>query len=139
MLDGFAFHQVFERMLQTSDRDGIRTKIYAFVVLFLLVGAVFYPVLNGEFLHWDDDINISQNPHLDGPAWRVMQWSLTDASYSKRYQPLCWLSWAAIKRSFGLNPFYFHLAVLIFHALNAGLVFLLIRKLLLLAARRNGS
>ena len=124
-------------MLQSIDRDGIRTRTYAFVVLFLLVGAVFFPVLGGEFLHWDVDFIISQNRQLNGPAWQVIQWSLTDTGYLMRYQPLCWLTWAAIRQCFGLDPFYFHLAVLIFHAVNSGLVFLLIRKLLMLAAPKS--
>lgn len=123
-------------MRLSSVRDDIRTRTWLFLLLILLVGAVFYPVLRGEFLHWDDDINISQNPNLDGSFWQVAKWSLTDTTYLKRYQPLCWLTWAAIKRCFGLDPFYFHLAVLLFHALNSGLVFLLIRRLLLLAAQK---
>jgi protein O-mannosyl-transferase len=104
-----------------------------FLFLFLIVCVVFHPALNGEFLNWDDDINISHNPHLNGLGWSQLRWMFTDLTYMRRYQPLCWLVWSAIQQCFGLRPFYFHAILVLFHAANAGLAFLLIRKLLLLA------
>ncbi|EEF58501.1 tetratricopeptide repeat protein [Pedosphaera parvula] len=109
----------------------MRTRL--FLILFLLVCAVFYPVLSAEFLPWDDDANIYLNPHLTGLGLDQLKWISTDTTYVWRYQPLCWFTWSAIKACFGLKPFYFHLIVLLFHAANTGLVFLLIHKLLLLA------
>ena len=104
------------------------------LLLVALVFAVFYPVLGGAFLHWDDTPNISANLHLNGLGWRQLHWMFTDTTYMWRYSPLCWLTWSALKQWFGLNPVAFHLAVLAFHAVNAALVFLLIRKLLVLAS-----
>lgn len=104
--------------------------------LVVLVLAVFHPVLHGEFLAWDDDINIYLNPHLNSFSVAQLKWIFTDsASYLWRYQPLCWLTWTVIHQAFGLNPFYYHLALLLFHAANSVLVFLLVRELLLQAAR----
>ncbi len=123
-------------MLKSGGLDDLKTRIYGFLAVFLLAVVVFFTVVRGEFLHWDDDTNILENAHLEGPVWRVLLWSLTDTNSGMRYQPLCQMTWAALDRFFGLNPFYFHLAVLLFHAVNAGLVFLLIRRLLLLTARR---
>lgn len=116
--------------------DGLKAKVYSFLAVFLLTVAVFLPVIRGEFLHWDDDTNILENPHLEGPVWQVIRWSFTDTGHDMRYPPLCRLAWAALAGSFGFNPFYFHLAVLLFHAVNAGLVFFLIRRLLVLSVTK---
>jgi Flp pilus assembly protein TadD len=119
--------------------DSLKAKAYGFLAVFLLALAVFLPVARGEFLHWDDDTNILENPHLEGPVSQVVRWSFTDTGHDTRYPPLCRLTWAALAGSFGFNPFYFHLAVLLFHAVNAGLVFLLIRRLLVLGAQKPGT
>jgi protein O-mannosyl-transferase len=117
----------------SADPDNFKLQTRLFLLLFFLVGIVFYPVLSGELLPWDDDLHIVANPHLNGLGWQQIHWMFTDFSYGGRYDPLCWLTWSAIKQSFGLDPFFFHLIVLLFHAFNAGLVFLLIRKLILSA------
>ena len=104
-----------------------------FLLLFLLVVAVFHPVLRGELLPWDDDIHITGNPHLNGVGLDRLYAMFTETGHVGRYEPLCWVTWAAVKECFGLSPLFFHLIVLLFHALNSGLVFLLIRKLLGLA------
>jgi Tfp pilus assembly protein PilF len=117
--------------------QGIELRL--FLLLFLLVCVVFHSVVGGEFLVWDDDQEIFNNPHLDGLGWTQLHWMFTDMNYMFRYQPFSWLMWAVIKACFGLRPFYFHAAVLLFHAANAGLVFLLIRKVLLLARPAAGD
>lgn len=104
-----------------------------FALLFVLVLAVFHPVVHNEFLNWDDDFDIRLNPHLGGLAWSNFQWFFTNTDYLARYQPLCWLVWAALRQFFGPGPFSAHAILLLFHAANAGLVFLLVRRLLLLA------
>ena len=108
-----------------------------FLLLFLLVCVVFHPVLRGELLPFDDDLNIYLNPHLHGLGWAQLKWIFADTSYLRRYQPLCWLTWAAINQFFGFKPVFYHLAVLLLHAANTGLVFLLTNKLLCLSARAS--
>jgi protein O-mannosyl-transferase len=103
------------------------------IVILLLIGvtlAVFAPVLSAEFLNWDDDINISANPRLGPLTWHQLKWAFTDFNFSWRYQPLSWVTWSAIRTVAGLAPWAYHLAVLVFHAGNTVLVFLLIRRLL---------
>ncbi len=107
-------------------------KAWLFVLLFLLVLVVFHPALSGELLDWDDNYSLGKNPHLNASGWSLFKWIFTDTTYMWRYQPLCWLTWSAIYKSFGFQPFYFHLIILLLHGLNAGLVFLLIRRLLIL-------
>jgi len=124
---------------RTDDLDkhkhGLKKQL--FLLLFLLVCAVFHPVVRGEFLFWDDDFHIFENPHLTGLSWEQLKWIFTGTEYFGRYQPLLWLGWSVIKSCVGLNPFWFHLIVLLYHASSAGLVFLMIRKLLLLAEKAS--
>ena len=105
--------------------------------LALLLAAVafasFSPALRGDFVAWDDNINIYENPHiqtLDAAHWR---WMLTNETYMRRYQPLVWINYALLHHFWGFNPFPFHLEDLLFHAANTFLLFWLIRRLLLLA------
>ena len=104
-----------------------------FALLFILVLAVFHPVVHGEFLNWDDNWSISANTHLGDLGWSKFEWFFTNIDYSPRCQPLSWVVWAVVRKCFGPGPFPAHTAVLLFHAANAGLVFLLVRRLLLLA------
>lgn len=110
-----------------------------FLLLFVLVVLVFHSAFQGEFLRWDDDVNIWANPHLRGLGWEQIKWSLTDTKYYWRYQPLAWLTWNGIYQFVGLKPFAYHAIVVLLQAVNAGLVFLLIDRLLQLVWRRGGS
>lgn len=107
------------------------------ILLLLLLGtvAVFFRVLQADFVQWDDDTLLYQNPHLTGFNAASVKWAFTAFDYVVRYQPLTWLTWAAIREYSGLNPFGYHLASLLFHAANTGLVFLLLRRLLGLCVR----
>ena len=111
------------------------TTVRWFLLLFLLTGVLFLPVLGGELLPFDDDVNIYLNPHLHGLGWEQLKWIFAENGYLRRYQALSWLTWAELKQFFGLRPFVYHLAVLLFHAVNTGLVFLLINRLLRLSTR----
>lgn len=99
-------------------------------VLFLATLAVFSRVLLADFVQWDDDISVYQNPHIQGLDWARLCWMFSDASYAMRYKPLTWLSYALIHQVGGLNPFGYHLANLLLHCFNAVLVFVVIRRLL---------
>lgn len=108
-----------------------------FLLLGVIVLLVFHPALQGELLRWDDDVNISGNPHIKGLGWESIKWSLTDTKYYWRFQPLAWLTWNAIYQFSGAKPFLYHFVVVLLHAASAGLIFLLIEKLLRLA--RSGA
>jgi tetratricopeptide (TPR) repeat protein len=100
------------------------------LVLFLATFAVFSRALLADFVKWDDDISVYQNPHIQGLDWEHLRWMFTDASYALRYEPLNWLSYALIYQFGGLKPFGYHLANLVLHCLNTVLLFAVIRRLL---------
>ncbi|MEY2407791.1 MAG: hypothetical protein QOF48_461 [Verrucomicrobiota bacterium] len=104
----------------------------------LLVGvatcAVFHAAVGAEFLSWDDDINITGNPHVHGLTAENLRWMFTDTEYVRRYMPLGWLSWACQFQFFGDNPASYHLGNVLLHSLSAILLFLVLHRLLVVAA-----
>lgn len=93
------------------------------------VVAVYLPALRLPFLpHWDDGANVLQNGGLDLTK-AGLRWMLT-SSLLGHWHPLTWLSLAADKALWGLDPLGFHLTSVLLHALNAALLYLLARRLL---------
>src|ERR1035437_6179156 len=107
-----------------------RQDILAVCALALIIFAVFSPVLRADFVAWDDDHDIYQNPHLKGLNVETLHWMFTDLRYVWRYTPLVWLTRETIYEVQGAGPFGYHLVSLVVHCFNAVWLFLLIRKLL---------
>ena len=104
------------------------------LALVAVVFGVFFRTLESGFLRWDDDINVFENPHVQGLTAENLRWMFTDFEQAIRYKPLSWLAWAVVHEVFGLNPFGYHLANVLLHCANTVLVFLLIRRLLTLSS-----
>ena len=104
--------------------------IFISIALFIVVGCAFLPSLRNDFVQWDDDSSVYQNPHLTGLNLETLRWMFTDLRYIWRYTPLVWLTREIIYEFQGVAPFGYHLISLLVHALNAVWLFLLIRKLL---------
>ncbi|MEW6303334.1 MAG: tetratricopeptide repeat protein [Verrucomicrobiota bacterium] len=99
--------------------------------LCLAVLISFWPVLEADFLAWDDDINIYENPRITALNAENLAWMFADFEHALRYKPLSWLSWAIIHQFSGLHPFGYHFANLLLHCVNTVLVFVLLRQLAL--------
>jgi Tfp pilus assembly protein PilF len=95
----------------------------------MAVAGVFLGVRHGAFLAWDDDINLTLNPHLDLTA-ENLRWMFTDADLMRRYVPLAWLGWSLERAAFGLTPQSAHLGNLLLHAGGTALLFLILRRVL---------
>jgi hypothetical protein len=92
--------------------------------------ACFWPAVSADFVLWDDDVNLFENPHIKGLTAENLRWMFTDLTQTLRYKPLNWLAWAAIHEVAGLKPAAFHLANVLLHTANAVLAFLLFHALL---------
>lgn len=100
------------------------------LLLLGLVGAVFWPVLGFDFLGWDDDITVTQNPLITEPwSWSLVA-GLFDGSTALRFKPLHWLSLRGVYALFGLNPVAWHAFGLLLHALAAVLFLDVLRTVL---------
>src|SRR5207302_693630 len=95
----------------------------------LVVFAAFAPALSNGFVNWDDDVNITDNPHFRGFSAAHLRWMFT-TTLMGHYIPLTWLTLALDYALWGMNPRGYHLTSVLLHALDAALVFLVARRLL---------
>src|SRR5688500_5576484 len=112
--------------------DGRRWQVFAAVML--ITAAVFVRTVQGEIVVWDDDINIYRNPNIQRLIGAELAWMYGDIQHALRYKPLSWLTWALLHQVFGLNAGIYHAANVVLHSINAGLLFLVIRELLMFGA-----
>jgi len=103
------------------------------VFLCLLLAAmtliVFWPVINCDFIDYDDPDYFSSNSHvLGGLTWANVTWAFT-THFAANWHPLTWLSLMLDAELFGKSPAGPHFTNLLFHATNAVLLFLLLRQL----------
>ncbi len=99
------------------------------LALAALTAAVFLPALGHDFVAWDDDLNLTANPHYRGFGLDQIRWMLSERRMTHWF-PFTWLSFAADYSLWGMHPSGYHLTNILFHAANAGLVYTLARLLL---------
>ncbi len=91
--------------------------------------AVYWPVVRHQFINFDDLGYIIQNFHVRaGLTWSSVTWAFT-TDYAANWHPLTWLSHCLDCQLFGMNAGGHHLTSALLHALNTGLLFLLLRRL----------
>ena len=97
-----------------------------------LAGAVllvFFPVIKHEFINFDDQFYVTDNPHVSsGLHWTNVIWAFGDAHLGN-WHPVTWLSHMLDIQLFGMNAGGHHFTNLALHALNTVLLFLLLRGL----------
>lgn len=123
------------------DRSLRRSHLLSLVppaVIVFAIAAVFGRSCTAEWLHWDDDVNVWQNP-----AFHPVSVSSVAAfwirPYVQLYVPLTYTVWGLLAAvaphrngtgwPVGFEPFPFHLANLVLHAAAAVGVFALLRRL----------
>src|SRR5271165_5065986 len=95
------------------------------LALLLIVAtiALYFPVKHYPFITFDDRDYVTRNYQIQsGLDWDTVQWSFT-TFYSSNWHPLTWLSHALDYQLFRLNAGGHHETNILFHALNAGLLF----------------
>lgn len=81
-----------------------------------------------DFINLDDPDFVTENPHVRaGLTGASILWALT-TNYIN-WQPLVFLSHMAVVSLFGMDPTAHHLVNALLHAINAGLVFVVFRRL----------
>jgi tetratricopeptide (TPR) repeat protein len=90
---------------------------------------VFLPALLSPFITYDDPVYVTQNPHVtNGLTWAGLWWAFTSTEASN-WHPLTWVSHMADVQLFGLRPWGHHATSVILHALNASLLFYVLRRI----------
>jgi tetratricopeptide (TPR) repeat protein len=96
-------------------------------LLAILTVALYSPVVGYSFLGWDDREYITANAHIrSGLRWSTIKWAFTSTE-AANWHPLTWLSHALDFQFFALHPAGHHFHSVLLHALNAVLLFLLLR------------
>jgi tetratricopeptide (TPR) repeat protein len=96
------------------------------LVMVLLVVAAYLPALHGQFI-WDDDFHVLKTTSLRSLAglWRI--WFEPGAT--QQYYPLTYSSFWLDYHLWGLNPLPYHAENMLLHALDALLVWRILRRL----------
>jgi len=92
-------------------------------LILLLTSAVYFPLLQNDFLKtWDDNKYILDNPHIRALSFDQLITTFT-IYFDGHYHPITLLSLSIDYQIDGLNPTVFHLSNLLLHLLNTFLVF----------------
>jgi Flp pilus assembly protein TadD len=111
---------------------GPRFPVWLIAALLALVTlALYWPATGHDFVNFDDNVYVLDNPHVTGGlTWESLKWAFFKPEVSFGYwHPLTLLSHMLDCQLFGLNPWGHHLTSVSFHALNAALVFVWLRQL----------
>jgi hypothetical protein len=109
------------------------------LALLALIGAVFWPVLGFDFVRWDDDTNITQNPLLTMSwSWTLVE-RLLGSDQALRFKPLHWLCFRFLHWAFGFNPAGWHAFNLALHAAATLLFYFILRRVFDLLGTGEGQ
>jgi tetratricopeptide (TPR) repeat protein len=97
-------------------------------LLALLVLLVTAPVVRNRFVDLDDRLYLGNSAVAAGLSWAGAAFAFTSVS-DLYWHPVTWLSHEIDVSLFGMSPAGHHLTSALFHAVSAGLLFLLLRKL----------
>jgi tetratricopeptide (TPR) repeat protein len=96
-------------------------------LLTLATFALYYQVHTHPWSGLDDHMYIVDNVHLHTLNWRTIWWSVRVLNYAN-WIPVSWLSHAVDYHFFGANPAGHHLVNVLLHALDAVLVFWVLKR-----------
>ncbi len=99
----------------------------ACLLLIVVTLAVYNPITQNQFINFDDNVYITNNPHVrEGLSWETTKWAFTTYE-TGNWHPLTWLSHALDYQLFHLNPAGHHYVNVLLHAVNAVLLFLVLQ------------
>ncbi len=118
-------------------RNG-NAKYYLAASVALLTFIIYLPALRNEFVYWDDNRYIFENPNIRSFDAGFFRWAFLGFPVSN-WHPLTWMSHALDYALWGLNPLGHHLTNIVLHAVNTALVVMLALKLLEFVRERSAQ
>jgi tetratricopeptide (TPR) repeat protein len=113
-------------MLEFMNKYSVFFVCFALILCTLLV---FRQVRNFDFVNYDDDIYVYENPHVSGGLTaQNIRWAFT-TGHAANWHPVTWLSLMLDCQLFGPNPGRMHLVNLFLHLANTLLLFAVLRKM----------
>ncbi len=100
-----------------------KKELFYLSISILIVFIFLIPNLNSEFLNWDDQEYVVNNPLIKDLSFTGIKNIFKLNQVVATYSPVILISWAIDYSIFGLNPAMFHLANIILHLIIMVLVF----------------
>src|SRR5271165_2922733 len=108
--------------------DPHRWTLAACILLAVTTLLLYSPVARHPFTNFDDPDYVTQNPHVQtGLSRQTMAWAWTTTEQAN-WHPLAWISHALDCQLYGMNAGGHHLTSVLWHVLNAVLLFLLLAR-----------
>jgi len=99
------------------------------IFLAVITFAVFGQTVHYEFVNFDDNLYVYDNPAVQkGLTWVGFRWALTYGGIG-HWHPLTWLSHMLDCQLYGLNPGGHHLTNVLLHTASVILLFLVLRRM----------
>ena len=106
-----------------------RSSLIICLVLGLVTFALYLPIVRNDFVYYDDQGYITDNPHVSkGLSWPNIAWAFKSGEQAN-WHPLTWISHMADCQFFGLNPAGHHFTNVLFQTVNTLLVFFLLKQM----------
>lgn len=111
-------------------RPGLHTALIG-ALLFIFTLLLFNRATEFGFLNYDDPGYVTDNPQVQGGlTWTGLRWAFSAPTDQLNWHPLSWLSHMLDWEIYGKSAAGHHLTSVLWHALNAVLVFLLFQRLI---------
>ena len=106
-----------------------KVQLPVFLTLALLTLVVYLPVHKHEFVRYDDDVYVTNNPEVQsGLSWQGIKWAFV-TDHGANWHPLTWLSLMLDCWLFGVKPGPLHLVNVLFHIANMLLFFIVFNRM----------
>lgn len=118
-------------MKRTCCHPSLQIRPSVLICLFLVLStlSVYWQLRNYDFIVFDDQQYVEKNKIVrEGLTFKGVQWAFTTGS-AANWHPVTWLSHMADVELYGVNPGYHHMTNVIFHILNAVLLFLTLKMM----------
>ncbi len=130
------------RRLLTPTLSRLATRVLAVwgipLALSLITLVVFSPSLWNNFVEWDDQINLYENPAYRGLGAAQFKYFFTTMLLG-HYIPLTWMTFGMDYVLWGMNPMGYHLTSLLIHAAGAAAFYLMALRILQKATTLGGA
>ena len=98
-------------------------------VVAAIVFLSFVRTLGADFLNWDDDVGLTDNPYYRGLSAENLAWMFTTFDLG-HYQPLTWMTLGLDYVIWGMDPTGYHLTNVLIHAANGVLLYFVLLALI---------
>jgi hypothetical protein len=118
-----------KRSFKSDNQANLKRNAIICGLLLVAILILYCRVINHEFVNYDDDLYITENPYVQkGITWEGTKWafSFNNVVY---LHPLSWLSHMLDVQLFGMAPGRHHLTSVLFHIANTILLFLLFNRM----------